>query len=74
MYLKQEDQGPKRLPEYPKLYTDFLSEGLIFGYQLPHHRINKNQQRHRKASLYSLSTKVINVMYNDNVEDTAYSL
>ena len=27
---------------------DFLSEGLIFTYQQPHHRINKNQQWHRK--------------------------
>ena len=33
------------------LYTDFLSEGLIFAYKQPHHRINKNQQWQRKAAL-----------------------
>ena len=31
-----------RSPEYQRLYTDFLSEGIIFAYQQPHHRINKN--------------------------------
>ena len=51
-----------------------LSEGLIFAYQLPHHRINENQHRHRKAALYSLITIAINVMYIDRVEDNAYSL
>ena len=29
--------------EYQRLYTDFLSEGLIFAYQQPHYRINENQ-------------------------------
>ena len=33
--------------------TDFLSEGLIFAYQHPHHRISKNQRLHRKTALYS---------------------
>ena len=33
-------------------YTDFLSEGLIFVYQQPHHtcRINENQWWYRKAA------------------------
>ena len=30
--------------EYKILYTDFLSEWLIFIYQQPHHRINKHQR------------------------------
>ena len=37
-------------PEYQRLYSDFLSEGLIFAYQQPHHRVNKNQQWYRKAA------------------------
>ena len=28
----------------------FLSEGLIFAQQQPNHRINKNQQWHKKAA------------------------
>ena len=34
------------IPEYQRLYTNFLLEGLIFAYQQAHHRINnkKNQQ------------------------------
>ena len=53
--------------EYVRLYTDFLSEVLIFAYQLPYHRLHKNQQWHRKAALYSLNTISINVMYIDRV-------
>ena len=30
-----------------QLYTDFLSEGLIFVYLQPHHRINENQRSNR---------------------------
>ena len=42
---KQEDHGPQRSPDYQFiLYTDFLSEGLIFEYQQAHQRINKNQK------------------------------
>ena len=47
---KQEAHRPKRSPEYHRLYTDFLSEGLRFVYQQPHHRINENQQWYRKAA------------------------
>ena len=36
---QEEVQGPLWSPEYQRLYADFLSEGLIFGYQLPHHEI-----------------------------------
>ena len=32
---KQEAQRPERSPERQILYTDFLSEGLIFVYQQP---------------------------------------
>ena len=39
--FKQEAHRPYRSPEYQRLYTDFLSEGLIFVYQQPHHRIMK---------------------------------
>ena len=50
---------------YQRLYTYVLSEGIIFSYQLPNHRINKNQQWHLKAALYVwyLNTITINVMY-----------
>ena len=71
---KQEAEGSKRSPGYQRLYTDFLSKGLTFECQLPHHRINQNQQGHSKAALYSLNTIAINVMYIDRVEDNAYSL
>ena len=78
MELKKKVQGPLRSPEYQRLYIDFLSEGLIFGYQLPHHGINENQQWHRKAALYSLNTIAINCnvmyMYIDRKEDNVYSL
>ena len=50
------------------------TEGLIFAYQLPHHRINKNQLWRKKAALYSINTIAINVMYIDRVEDNAYSV
>ena len=52
----------KRLPEYPRLYTYFLSEGLIFLYQLARHIINKYMylQWQRKA-LYPLNAIAINV-------------
>ena len=43
--LLQEAHRPLRSPEYQRLYTDFLSEGLIFVYQQPHHRKNENQRR-----------------------------
>ena len=59
----QEAQGPERSSEYQQLYTDFLSEVLIFANQLHHHKINKNQHWHRKAALYSLNTITINVNY-----------
>ena len=71
MIFEQETQGPLRSPEYQTLYTDFLSEGLIFAYQLLHHRINENQQWDRKADKDSLNTIAMNVMFIDRVEDNA---
>ena len=71
---EQEAHGPYRSPEYQRLYTDFLSEGLIFVYQQPHHRINENQRWYRKAASLSLNTIAINVLYIDRVEDNTYSL
>ena len=44
----QKTRGPQA--EYHRLYTDFLSEGLILVYQQPHHRINENQRWYRKAA------------------------
>ena len=44
-------RGPPTLLEYSRLYTDFMSEWLIFAYQQPYHRIDKNQQCHRKAAM-----------------------
>ena len=39
---------PQRSHEYQrlKLDTDFLSEGLIFVYQQPHHRITEIGKQH----------------------------
>ena len=71
---KQEAHGPSQSPEYQRLYTDFLSEGFIFVYQQPHHRINENQRWYRKAALLSLNTIAINVLYIVRVEDNTYSL
>ena len=34
--FKQEANGPQQLPEYHKLYTELLSEVLIFEYQRAH--------------------------------------
>ena len=48
---EQEAHRPSGSPEYQRLYTDFLSEGLIFAYEQPHHKTNKNQQWHWKAAL-----------------------
>ena len=45
----------------------------MFAYQLPHHRMYKNQPWHRKAALTSFNTVAINMMYIDR-EDNAYSL
>ena len=36
---KQESHRPLRSLEYQRLYTDFLSEGIMFAYQQPHNRI-----------------------------------
>ena len=41
---------------------------------MPHHRINKNQQWHRKAALFSFNTIAINMMCIDRVEYNAHSL
>ena len=38
---KQETHEPCWSPEYQRLYTEFLSEGLIFAYQQSSHKINK---------------------------------
>ena len=61
---------------YPvqSILTNFLSEGFIFAYPLPHHRINENQVWHGEKSIIFHNTIAINVMYIDNVEDNAYSL
>ena len=37
-------RGPQAIMEIQTLYTDYLSEGLVFAYQHPHYKINKNQQ------------------------------
>ena len=37
---KKEAHRPYPSREYQTLYTDFFSEGLIFVYQQPHHRID----------------------------------
>ena len=50
LLFKQEALSPLRSTEYQRLYTDFLSEVLIFVYQQPHHRINENQRWYRKAA------------------------
>ena len=50
------------ITEYQTLYTDF-------AYPLPHHRINENNQCHRKAALYTFNTIAIIVMETDRVED-----
>ena len=42
--LRQEAHKPKRSPANHSLYIDFLSEGLIFAYEQPYRRINKDQQ------------------------------
>ena len=70
--VKHLNKRPKRLNGH--LSIRVLSEEVIFAYQLPHHRINKNQQWQRKAALYPLNTIAINVRYNDREEDNAYSL
>ena len=47
-----------------RVYTDFLSEGLI----------NKIRQWHRKAASQTLNTIEINVLYINRVENNAHSL
>ena len=42
--FKQEYIRPYRSGEYQRLYTVFVSEGLIFAYQQPQYKVNKNQQ------------------------------
>ena len=49
-FLKQEAHRPSRSREYHRLYTDFLSEGLIFVHQQPNHRIYENQPWYGKAA------------------------
>ena len=46
-------RGPQAFRGYLSIRdcTEFLSEGLIFAYQQPHHRINENQQWHMKTAL-----------------------
>ena len=39
--LKFCNKRPTSYNRHPRLYNDFMSEGLIFAYQQPHHRINK---------------------------------
>ena len=56
------------------IYTDFLSEGLIFVYQQPNHGINENQLWYRKAASLSFNAIAINVLYINSVEDNTYSL
>ena len=49
-YFYKRPTGHNGHLRYQRLYTDFLSEGLIFVYQQPHHRINENQWWYRKAA------------------------
>ena len=45
-----------------------------FAYQHPNHKINKNQQWHRKQHYNPLiNTIAINVLYIERVEDNAFS-
>ena len=48
---KQETHVPCWSLDYQRLYTEFLSQGLIFAYQQARHRINKNQKWQRKVVL-----------------------
>ena len=45
---QDETRGPQALTVI--WVTEIVSEGLIFAYQQPHHRINNNQQFHIKAT------------------------
>ena len=49
--FKQEAHKPLQSREYPGLYTDFLSEGLVVAYEHAHHRINKNEIWQNKTAL-----------------------
>ena len=54
---KKEAQRPERSPEYQRLSTDFLSEGLTFVYQNSHHKLNDInhgmvKQHHNKCAVY----------------------
>ena len=40
--IKHEAHRPLQSPEYQRVYTDFLSEGLISAYQQSHHKISIN--------------------------------
>lgn len=44
------------LNEYRKLYTEYLSEGLILAYQQAH-QTNKKQQWQKKAVLISMNVQ-----------------
>ena len=59
-FTKQEAHGSLWSPGYQRLYTDYLSEGLIFIYQQPYHRINNNQQWQTKAAILPVNTIGIN--------------
>ena len=49
--FKQVSIRPYRSRVYQRLYTAFLSEGLIFAYQQPQYKVNKNQQWQRNNSI-----------------------
>ena len=63
----QEANGPQQLPEYHKLYTELLSEVLIFVYQRgPYDKINKNQQWQEGYWSITLNAVIaINVLFID---------
>ena len=54
--IKEEVRRPKQSPEYQRIYTDSLSEGLKFAYQQVHNRIMA-----KESCIITLNTVAINV-------------
>ena len=75
MQLIIKSSGPRApwSPEHQRLHTDLSAEGPTLPHKLPNHRINDNQQWHRKAAPYSLNM-IAKMMHTDRAEDNAYSL
>ena len=78
MRWKNKTRGPQALTVTwvsETLYTEFLSEGCIFGYQQPHYyNKNKNQQLYRKVASLSFTTIAIYVKYIVREKENTYSL